>query len=250
MKQIVCSATIVLLCLTNFVAQADEKALSAGFSFWSTNPDGRFGQAEDNVLELDDSSGLQSNYYFSYEHNYLYLPNFRLARTQTSNEATVAIDKTYALNNSLFRVASVLNASSRHTQVDALGYYEIFDNRTLELDLGLTIRQHAITAKAVNQNDSSEAATSKVSDTQILLYGAGRLNLPLLHAGAFVETNFLNTSNYDLETGLVYTVYNSKLVKTNLKVGVKKQSIEFDNLEGLYTQLDWESVFVGMDFHF
>lgn len=251
MRHIISGIFVLLICLFSFAAKADNSLqLSAGFSFWSSTPSGSFGQTSDSVLTLDKKSEIQSNYYFALEHQLQFIPNVKLARTSTSNKASSTLTQTFVFNDTLFRVASELNVESTYQQLDAITYYQILDTRTFEFDLGITFREHSIDNQITNQSDSSESTFSKISDIELLAFAAGKLNLPLLNVGMFVETSFLDTNTYDLQAGISYAVYKTELVETYLQVGVKKQNIEFTNLDGVYTQLNWQAMFIGMEAHF
>ncbi|PQJ53049.1 TIGR04219 family outer membrane beta-barrel protein [Psychrosphaera saromensis] len=251
MRHLLRNTFVLLICLFSFAVKAENSLqLSAGLSVWSSTPDGSFGQTADSVLTLDKKSGVQYNYYFTLEHQVQFVPNLKLAKTSTSNESSSTLTKTFVFNDTLFRVASVLDVESTYEQFDVITYFEILDTRTFEFDLGMTFRQHSIHNQLANQTDSSENTSSNISDIQLLAFAAGKFNLPLLNVGMFVETSFLNTSAYDLQVGVNYSVQITELAETYLQVGVKKQNIEFTNLDGVYTQLDWQALFLGMDVRF
>ncbi|MBU2919054.1 MAG: outer membrane protein [Psychrosphaera sp.] len=242
---------ILLVCLSSFPATADNLLqLSAGISFWNSTPDGSFGETADSVLTLDKKSAVQSSYYLTIEHPFPLAPNIKLSKTATSNNSSSTLDKTFVSNGSIFRVASALDVTADYDQLDVITYFEIFDNRTLELDLGITFRQHSIHTQVTNQNDKSESVSNKVSDLEVLAYAAGKVNLPLLSIGAFIETSVVDKNSYDLQAGVSYEFDATKLAKTYLQVGVRTQTFEFTNLDGLYTQLDWQELFVGVEVRF
>jgi outer membrane protein len=251
MRHLLSNIFLLIICLSSFAAKADNSLqLSAGLSFWSSTPDGSFGQTADSVLTLDKKSGVQYNYYFTIEHQVKFVPNVKFSQTTTSNESSSTLSQTFLFNDNLFRVASVLDVESTYEQFDVITYFEVLDTRTFEFDLGMTLRQHSIHNQVANQSDSSESTFSKISDIELLAFVAGKLNLPLLNVGMFVETSFLDTSTYDIQTGISYAVYKTELVETYLQFGVKKQNLEFTNLDGVYTQLNWQAMFIGMEAHF
>jgi len=251
MRYIISGIYLLLICLFSFAAKADNSVqLSAGFSFWNSAPDGSFGQTADSVLVLNKDSAYQHNYYFTIEHNLSYVPHIKVSKTATSNESTSTIDQTFILNDAVFRVASNLDVGSDYEQLDVIAYFEAFDNRTVELDLGVTFRNHSIHTQITNQADSSESDSKDVYDLQLLGYAAGRVNLPLLKVGTFFEASILNTDTYDYQVGVSYNINVTQLANTYLQLGVKSQRFEFSSLDGLYTRVDWQALFIGVDARF
>lgn len=251
MRYLTSSINLVLICLFSFAAKADNSLeLSAGLSLWSSAPDGSFGQTETSALVLDKESAYQYNYYFTLEHGFAFLPHIKISQTATSNESTSTIDQTFILSDTIFRVASSLDVQSDYEQLDVITYFEAFDNRTLELDLGITFRNHSIHTQIVNQDDSSESDSKDVSDLQLLGFVAGRVNLPLLRTGAFAEASILDADNYDYQIGISYDISATKATKTQLQLGMKSQTFRFSNLDGLYAQLEWQALFIGLGIRF
>lgn len=251
MRHILGSIFVLLIYLFSLSTKADNSLqLSAGFSFWNSNPDGSLGQPTNTVLALDKDTDTQSSYYFRVEHYLPYTPHLKVVNTSTSNQATPTLDQTFVFDNTVFRVASTLNIESTYKQLDAIAYYELLDIRTFEIDLGVTFRRHSIHNHVTSQDDSSDTTLSKVSDIQLLGFAAGKVNLPLLNLEGFIETSILNSDTYDIQAGVNYNVLNSELMKTYLQLGVKKQNLKFTDLDGIYTELNWQSWFIGMDFRF
>jgi outer membrane protein len=251
MRYIISGITLFLIGLSSFNAKADNSLqLSAGLSFWNSAPDGSFGQTEDSVLVLNKESAYQHSYYFTIEHNFRFVPHIKISKTVTSNDSTSTIDQTFILSDTIFRVASNLDVKSDYEQLDVITYFEVFDNRTFELDLGLTFRNHSIHTQITNQDENSEWDSKDVSDLQLLGFVAGRVNLPLLRTGAFFEASILDKDNYDYQVGVSYDISVTKSAKTYLQLGMKSQTIEFSNLDGLYTQVDWQAFFIGAGLRF
>lgn len=251
MRYIISVTYLLLIFVFSFAVKADDSLqLSAGFSFWDSAPDGSFGQTKDSVLILNKGSAYQYNYYFTLEHGFAFIPHVKISKTATSNESTSTIDQTFILSDTVFRVASNLDVESDYEQLDVIAYFEVFDNRTLELDLGITFRNHAIHTQITNQADALESDFKDVSDLQLLGYAAGRVNLPLLRLGTFVEMSILDANNYDYQIGVSYNINVNQLAKTYLQLGVKSQQFEFTNLDGLYTSVDWQALFVGVEMRF
>ena len=55
---------------------------------------------------------------------------------------------------------------------------------------------------------------------------------------------------YDLQAGIGYEVVDSLTVDIRLKVGYRAVNLRLDDLDNLYSNLDFKGVFAGVELHF
>ena len=69
----------------------------------------------------------------------------------------------------------------------------------------------------------------------------------------FAQGDFLlidDHSLYDYQVGLSYDLVDSFIADFNLTLGYRAVKMEFENLDNLYTDLEFKGAFVGVILHF
>ncbi|NQZ82055.1 MAG: TIGR04219 family outer membrane beta-barrel protein [Colwellia sp.] len=171
-----------------------------------------------------------------------------------------------------------IDASFNVSYVDYTLYYELFDNGLFSFDLGVTARDFdgavtvtgtttTVTTTGVKDHPghtpdhigtvttSTSNATGKIKTDEILpmLYVATNIRLPLTGLSVFVQGDFLligDHSLYDYQVGLSYELVVSRMVDLNLTLGYRVLKMEFEDLDNLYTDLEFKGAFAGVILHF
>jgi len=171
-----------------------------------------------------------------------------------------------------------VDASFNISYVDYTLYYELFDNDLFSFDLGLTARDFdgAFTVTGTttivsttgiidhpghtpdhvgSETTSTATATGKIKTSEILpmLYVATNISLPYTGLSVFAHGNFLledDHSHYDYQVGLSYDLVDNRMMDFNLTLGYRAVKMEFEDLENLYTDLEFKGAFVGVIVHF
>jgi len=171
-----------------------------------------------------------------------------------------------------------LDASFNVSYVDYTLYYELFDNGIFSFDLGLTARDFDVTVTVTGTtvvvvttdvkdhpghtpehigSDITGTATAKgkieINEIEPMLYVATNINLPLTGLSLFAQGDYSlenEHSLFDYQVGLNYDLVDSKVMDLNITLGYRFAKMEFENLGGLYTDLEFKGAFVGMITHF
>jgi len=168
------------------------------------------------------------------------------------------------------------NANLNVSYVDYTLYYELFNNGVFSLDLGVIARSFngdvtvtgtttivATVDEAAHfdhvHSATEETSTStvkgkiRVNDIEPMLYIAANIGLPLSGLSVFAQSNISLKDDhtlYDYQIGLDYDLVDSRLVDFNLTLGYQFVKMELDNLNNLYTNLEFKGAFIGVIAHF
>jgi len=171
-----------------------------------------------------------------------------------------------------------LNASFNVSYVDYTLYYELFDNGFFSFDLGLTARDFdgtvtvtgttnvvATTDVKDHPGHTPDHIGSEITGTAIakgkieineiepMLHVATNINFPLAGLSLFAQGDYSlknEHSLFDYQVGLNYDLVDSRVMDFNITLGYRFAKMEFENLDGLYTDLEFKGAFVGMITHF
>lgn len=168
------------------------------------------------------------------------------------------------------------DANFNVSYVDYTLYYELFDNGVFSFDLGITVRsfngdvtvtgtttlvttvdeaEHYDHVHPATEEISTSTAKGKIKANEIepMLYVATNIGLPLTGLSVFAQSNILLKDEhtlYDYQVGLDYDLVDNRLVDFNLTLGYRFVEMELDNLNNLYTDLEFKGAFIGVIAHF
>ena len=86
-----------------------------------------------------------------------------------------------------------------------------------------------------------------------MLYAYTNIGLPFTGFNVFGEGNFLSVGDhslYDFQVGVSYELIDNLAVDVNLTLGYRAVQLEVDDLDNLYSNLDFKGVFAGAVVHF
>jgi outer membrane protein len=85
------------------------------------------------------------------------------------------------------------------------------------------------------------------------MYVATNISLPLTGLSVFAQGDFSlinDHSLYGYQIGLSYDLIDSRAVDFNVTLGYRVVKMEFEDLNNLYTDLEFKGAFVGVIAHF
>jgi len=278
MKKKTFAATLAALFTAN--VQADTVGLYLGGQIWQSEASGVFGEIN-TLIDFNLKKEQQGNYFIALEHPFPLLPNVRISSTTLDTVGKTNLTQEFSFDDKNFLMGDDVNASFNVSYVDYTLYYQLFDNRVFSFDFGLTARDFngavTVTGKTiivttstdpaldgeeheghdhpVTETTTIETATGKIKTNEIkpMLYVATNINLPLSGLSVFAQGDFLlidEHSLYDYQIGLSYNLVDSNKMDLNLTLGYRAVKMEFENLENLYTDLEFKGAFVGAVVHF
>jgi outer membrane protein len=237
----------VLIFLCAGTAQADFVGLNIGANYWSPDLSGSFASVGDPSINLMDDLGLDepapSNLVFTLEHPVPLLPNVKY---QSYDLGSSGVNDPGSVDFNGTTFSGAVNSTFDLSHDDIVLYYELLDN-WVSLDLGLDFK---IFDGEVELADGSNTETVPVDDTLPLFYISARFDLPYsgFYIGADINNNF-NTGDGSAEDSSIMLGYESGS-GLGLEGGIKKFSVELDDINNLNTNLEYDGIYLNGYFHF
>ena len=252
----------------------DDVGLYLGAQIWQSNASGVLG-GESTLIDFNLKKSQQINYFIDVKHPISSLPNVRISNTTLDTSGNTTLTQKFGFDDKTFPIDSNLDASFNFSYVDYTLYYEFFDSEDLSFEFGLTVRDlngdvtvgGATKSSGDSCNDPNPSPASPCTDTgnttstgeiktdeiKPMLYVATNISLPVTHLNLFAHADYLLIDDhtlYDYQVGFSYNLRRIFMVDFNVNLGYRIVKMEFDNLNSLYTDLQFKGVFVGMVAHF
>lgn len=264
--------TAALAAIISASVQADTVGLYLGGQIWQSSTDGTLGE-RNTLVDFDLKKERQVNYFIAAEHPLPFLPNARVSSTALNTTGKATLTKAFSFNSGNFAIGDTLNANFNVSYIDYTLYYELFDNSKFSFDLGFSARDFngdvAITGPTVTIGDCHESepdnpctlptssftpvAKIKTNDIEPMLYLASDISLPFTGLSLIGQGDFSlkgDHSLYDYQVGLSYDLINSMMIDLNVTLGYRVIKMEFEDLNNLYSDLEFKGAFVGVIAHF
>jgi hypothetical protein len=268
---------ITLAALFTANTQADTVGLYLGGQIWQSEASGIFGE-ENTLMDFKLKKEQQINYFIAVEHPFPLLPNARISSTTLDTTGKTTLTQEFSFGVETFSIGDDVDASFNVSYVDYSFYYELFDNGLFSFDFGLTARDFngdvtvTVTGMAGTSNGTCDDPNpspdspctegedppipiGKIKTDEIIpmLYVATSATLPLTGLSAFALGDFSligDHSLYDYQVGLSYDLIDSRVVDFNVTLGYRVVKMEFEDLNNLYTDLEFKGAFFGVIAHF
>lgn len=254
--------------------QADTVGLYLGGQIWQSEASGIFGE-ENTLIDFNLKKEQQMSYFVAVEHPFPLLPNVRISNNTLDTTGKTTLTQEFSFDDKSFLTDTDINASINVSYVDYTFYYQLLDNDLFSFDLGLIARDFdgAVTVTGIAEvvttiveednvdhvhlidETSSSVVTGKINTNEIvpMLYVATNISLPLTNLSVFAQGEFIlinDHSIYDYQVGLSYDLVDNKVMNFNINLGYRDMKIEFNDLENLFTALEFKGAFVGVIAHF
>lgn len=245
---------VALAALTTTAVKADTIGLYLGGHVWSNQVTGILGESGNQVdVNLQDEK--QGSYFIAVEHPLPLIPNFKLGHTSLKTNGNTTLTSDIEFGNETFTTSSDINADFNVSYTDYTLYYEFFDNGLFSFDLGITGRDFDGDVKFMTNASQTPAISGTVTTDEIIpmLYVSTHLGIPSTPLNVFAEGNFLSVGDhalYDYQVGVSYEVLDNIAVDFNLTLGYRAVELKLDDLNGLYSDLEFNGVFAGAIVHF
>ena len=255
MKKIALAVTLASILSAN--VQADALGIYLGGQLWDNQASGTLGDGSPQVdFNLVDEK--QNSFFIAFEHPLPIIPNLRIASTSLETSGVTTLTADFEFEDETFSKDAIVNADFNVSYVDYTLYYELFDNDILSFDFGLTGRDFDgdVTLAAQVTTDSGMVTQSEsiaVTDIVPMLYVATNVGLPLTGLNLYAQGNFLSFDDhtlYDYEVGVSYELIDNLAVDVNINAGYRAVKLELEDLNDLYTNIEFDGVFIGTTIHF
>ena len=211
--------------------------LYIGGSIWSNEATGAFGE-KNGLVDFNLKDEEQGSFYIALEHPLPLIPNLMIASTTIDTAGSTLL--TQEFNFADKKLTGDVNTTFDVNYVDYTLYYELFDNGLFSFDFGLTARDFEgdITVASAN-----ETANLTVNEIVPMLYVSTIVGLPGTDFNLFANGNLLSIDDhtlYDYQVGVSYELIDNILVDVNLTVGYRSVKLELDDLDDLYTDIEFK----------
>lgn len=242
--------TALLITLCSFsMASADTLGFRVGGGIWQPDAEGKFRQGSGSNIDLDSNlklkDGEDQNYVYAVlEHPLPLIPNFKVANTTLSFNGTGDSPTSFTYGGTTFTTNLTSKLVLDHSDVTA--YYQFLDN-WLNFDLGLTARSFAGELTVTNGTDTY---TSNIDQTVPMLYGALGISMPFLsglYAG--IEVNYIEYDGSMIKDHIAKISYTTSYL-VGIEVGVRTFTIELDNVNNNYSEMEFTGSYASLYIHF
>ncbi|MBL4909859.1 MAG: TIGR04219 family outer membrane beta-barrel protein [Alteromonadaceae bacterium] len=237
------------------VAHADAIGLYLGGQVWDSNATGLFGE-RDQQIDFNLANKQQGSFFIALEHPLPFLPNLKISSTTLDTKGATTLSTDFNFAGTTFPPSSA-NTVFNTRYIDYTAYYEVFDNDLLTFDFGLTARKIdvkiAVDATTATTPPVSSNATLRASSYVPMFYAAFIFGIPTTDFNVFANGNFLSFKGqtlYDYQAGISYELVDNLAVDVNLTLGYRDVKLELDNIDNLYTNLEFSGAFAGAIVHF
>ncbi|WP_286264413.1 TIGR04219 family outer membrane beta-barrel protein [Thalassotalea atypica] len=262
MKKTLLALTLSCASILSFSAHADAVGLYIGGQVWDNAASGVFGESSD-MVDFNLSDEQQGSYFIAIEHPFPFIPNVKLSSTDLETSGSTLLGSNFEFGGEDFASGSQASADFDLSYIDYTLYYELFDNGLFSFDVGLTARDFDgdISVSSTMQstdpdgNPISETLTGSESISEIvpMLYAYTNIGLPLTGLNFFAEGNFLSFDDhmmYDYQAGISYELVDNLAIDVNVTAGYRAMKLELEDLDELYTDLEFDGLFAGVVVHF
>ncbi|MDT7525742.1 MULTISPECIES: TIGR04219 family outer membrane beta-barrel protein [Idiomarinaceae] len=231
-------------------AQADTiLGIYAGGQYWDTSNSGNFGSGN-GTQGFNFADETQNSFYVALEHPIPLLPNFKVRRNDLTTYGVTTLGSDFSYNGIGYSAGTTLNSSVDLTHTDYTLYYEIFDNDLLSVDLGITAKQ----VDGLLAVRDATAENSLDADGWIPTgYAQVRVGIPATDLTLYGLANAVSiddSSVRDIEAGIEYRLVDSLAVNLNLQLGYRDITIELDDLDNIYSDIQFKGPYLGLEIHF
>lgn len=243
-------ATALTAAMSTTVQADTLLGLYVGGQIWAVESSGSFGDTK-NEANFNLADQEQGSFFAALEHPLPLVPNVKIARTTLDTDGSTELSESFSFDGEDYNVGDTLTTNFDISYMDYTLYYEIFDNDLISIDVGITGRDFD-TDISISQ-DGIEGGSLRASGVIPMLYAYTNVGLPFTGFNVFGEANFLSIGDhslYDFQVGVSYELIDNLAVDVNLTVGYRAFQLQVDDLDNLYSSLDYEGVFAGAIVHF
>ncbi|AWL12497.1 hypothetical protein HMF8227_02032 [Saliniradius amylolyticus] len=233
-------------------AQADTLfGVYAGAQGWNMETEGGFANDTD-LTQFNFEDQSQSSFYVALEHPIPLVPNAKVRRTTMDTDGVVTLDSDFTFADTGFAAGTAVDSVLEMTATDYILYYEFFDNDILTFDFGLNGKHLDGNFVVVDETGTLEGRRS-FSEVIPMLYSRVAAGMPLTGWGVEAEGSFLSIDDntiIDAQAMVTYSLMDNIAVDLTFMAGYRTVTVELDDVDDLYTDLDFKGPYAGVEVHF
>lgn len=246
-------STVVVAASLLMPVQADTLlGLYVGAQAWHSDVSGGFANGR-SVTDFDLDKETNSHLYVALEHPVPLLPNIKIRRQNLDFSGTTTLDQDFNFAGQTYEQTRSLASDGALDSTDYVVYYEIFDNDLISFDVGINAKDFDGKVVVRDVDDSSITSAQSFGGIVPLLYSRVQIGAPIGGLGFSAEGSFLaidDSSVYDYQAAVTYQWLDNLAVDLRFQLGYRVLQLELDDIDNLYTDMEFRGPFAGMEVHF
>ena len=222
-----------------------------GAQGWNMGVEGGFA-TEQSLTEFSFDDKTNSSIYVALEHPIPLVPNIKLVRTSMDTSGVTSLDAQFEFNDQLYPVNTTVETDFEMSATDLILYYEILDNDLITIDIGVN-GKYVDGTIMVAEADGGNAVSTDFSGIIPMAYAKTAIGLPFTGLGVYAEGSFLAVGDHsvsDVQAGVTFSFVETLALDLTIQAGYRAMNVELDDLDDIYSNLDFTGVFVGLEFDF
>ncbi|MES9982625.1 MAG: TIGR04219 family outer membrane beta-barrel protein [Candidatus Thiodiazotropha sp. 6PLUC6] len=248
------SRLAMITALFSVQVQADTLlGFTAGVELWAMDSSGAISDMSKSDLQsFDLGSEGTAVASLAFEHPIPLIPNFKLRTNDLSAEGDDLLDENFRYAGTNFPAGREVNIEFDMQSTDFVFCYELFDNDLVSFDFGLNLKYLDGDVR-VEDKETNQASQNHFKGYVPMLYGATQIGIPSTPLWVYGDLNILTVGDHtlqDYQVGLAYSVIDNLAVDLRVKGGYRSFSLELDDLDGIYTDWDFDGFYLGLEVDF
>jgi outer membrane protein len=223
--------------------------MTADVDFWNMESSGTFGDSSD-MESFDLDSERNAILTLAFEHPVPLVPNLKIRTNDLSSSADERLENDFNFSDTDFPAGLDVKVDFEAQNTDFIFYYEIFDNDTVSFDLGMNVKY----LDGDIEVRSNGLQASEVFDGYVpMFHGAFQFGVPTTRLSLFGDLNLMSLGDHTLQdytAGIAFTLIESLAVDISVKGGYHRISLELEDMDGIYTDWDFDGAFFGIQADF
>lgn len=219
---------------------------------WNMDTEGGFSNTT-SLTNFDFDSETKGSFYATLEHPIPLVPNIKIRQTEMDSGGNVTLTSSFTFGDQLFTSQSDLVTDVDVSNTDFILYYELFDNDLVSFDFGLNGKYVDGSLFVQDASDATISALEEFSGVVPMIYSRLELGLPLTGWGIYAEGSFLSIDDHtlsDYQAAITYEFVDNLAVDMTLEVGYRAVVLELEDLDDIYSDLEFSGVYAGLEIHF
>lgn len=250
-KSFIAISLLGSMCLSS--AQADTLlGVYFGGQAWNMDTEGGFSNTT-SLTNFDFDTETKGSFYVALEHPIPLVPNIKVRRTDMDSGGNVTLTSSFTFGDQLFTSQSDLLTDVDVSNTDVILYYELFDNDLVSFDFGLNGKYVDGSLFVQDVNDTSISALEEFSGVVPMVYSRLAVGLPFTGWGIYAEGSFLSIDDHtlsDYQAAITYEFVDNLAVDMSVELGYRAVTLELEDLDDIYSDLEFSGVYAGLEIHF
>ena len=252
MRKLSCLALLSVLTVAQ--VQADTLlGFTAGIELWNVDSSGSISDISEADLQFFDlGTEVKGVASIAFEHPVPLVPNLKVRTNDLSSEGDMVLSENFRYAGMTFSAGREVNVEFDMQSTDFVFYYELFDNDLVSFDFGLNLKYLDGDIR-VEDVETSQASQDRFKGYVPMLYGAAQIGIPATPLWVYGDINVLSVGDHtlqDYQLGLAYSVIDNLAMDLRLKGGYRSFFLELDDLDGVYTDWDFDGFYLGLEVDF